>query len=302
VQGQTNESTVDESELDDEDRNEDAGPGETNAPKVAAPKPAAVAVAEPAVAKTIAATTAAFAAASVIEAEVTTFPAQDALAPVEKTESAEPVASPHWATRPEVSVSAPAATAFNLPTLPPIPEASPEAENTNTVETHVVAAPVTTVSSVAEEQSAPHAWADGHTTAAEVPATVIESTPVDEEHAAPAANDSTIDFRAQSSFEQQTTTVHIEAAPMPIAAAPADVTVEAAREPTSEAPTLQEPKLDQPQVEEPKVSAAPPAQGDLLASAPLHPVTEPAHPESALPASTVREDDDSSDKNASHGQ
>jgi len=295
VQGQTNESAIDESELDDEDRSEETSLSENNAPKAGAPKPAPAA--EPVAAKTIAATTAAFAAASVIDTEVTTLHVHEAVAPAEKTEAAEPAASPHWSTRPEVSVSAPAATAFNLPTLPPIPEASPEAEHTNTVETHVVAAPVAVVSSVAEEQSAPHAWADGHTSVAEASTTVIESTPASEEPAAPAANDSTIDFRAQSSFEQQTTTVHIEPAPLPIAAAPAEVTVEAVLE-----PTLEESKPNEPQVEEPKVSAAPPAQGDLLAGAPLHPVTEPVHPESTSPDSTVQEDESASDKNASHGQ
>lgn len=198
-----------------------------------------------------------------------------------------------------MSVSAPAATAFNLPTLPPIPEASSEAEHTHTVETHVVAAPVAAVSNVAEEQSAPRAWADGHTSAAEVPTTVIESTPASEEPATPAANDSTIDFRAQSSFEQQTTAAHIEPAPLPIAAAPVEVTVEAVLEPKLEESASSEP---QPQVEEPKVSAAPPAQGDLLAGAPLHPVTEPVQPESVSPDSTAQEDESASDKNASHGQ
>ena len=297
VQGQTNDSTVDESELDDEDRSEETSPAENREPKVAAPKPGVAPVAEPVAAKTIAATTAAFAAASVIETEMTTRHAHEAPARVEETEVAAPVASPHWAARPEVNVSAPAATAFNLPTLPPIPEASPEAENTNAVETHVAAASVAAVSNVAKEQSAPHAWADGHTATVEATATVIESTRVSEEPAAePAANDSTIDFRAQSSFEE-TTTAHIESTPMPIAAAPAEVPVEAALEPHSEAPQLEEPR-----VEEPKVTAAPPAQGDLLSSAPVHPVTEPSPPASTLPGTTVVEEDENSDKNASHGQ
>ena len=306
VQGQTNGSTVDDSELDDEDRSEEAGTADNNQPKAAAPKPVAAPAAESVAAKTIATATAAFAAASVIETEVTTSHAHEASAPIEKADVAAPPPSSDWATLPEVHVSAPAATAFNLPTLPPIPEASAEADHATVVETHVVAAAVATVTSVAEEQSAPHAWANGHTPAVEVPATVIESTQTSEEVAVPAANDSTIDFRAQSSFEE-TTTVHIEPAPMPIAAAPAEVKVEATLEPKSEQPKFEEPTLEEPtqgetKVEEPKVSAAPPAQGDLLAGTAPHPVTEPTHPESASPASTVKEDENSSDKSTSHGE
>ena len=313
AQGQADGLTIDESELDDEDRSEETSPGQASEASTAAPKPVA--------AKTIAATTAAFAAASVIETATTTAGAHEAPATIETIEASAPAAVSDWATRPEVSVSAPAATAFNLPTLPPIPEASAAVDQANVVETHVAAAPAAIVSSVAEEQSAPHAWADGHTAAVDAPAAVIESTPTSEAPATTATSDSTIDFRVQSTFEE-TTTVHIESAPLPVAAAPADVHVEAVIEPKAEASTPEEAKPEEikseeakreevrpdevkpeeVRVEEPKISAAPPAQGDLLASPSSHQVAEPTPPESASSHPTVEEDENASDKNASHGQ
>ena len=331
AQNQAEGLAIDESEFDDEDGGESATPAQASAPKAAAPKSVAAPVATPAPVKTIAAATAAFAAASVIETETTLDVREtSATVSIEKSDAAAPVASSDWSTRPEVSVSAPAATAFNLPTLPPIPEASTDADQANVVETHVVATPATIVSSFAEEQSAAHAWADRHTSAIEAPATVIESVPATE--AAPAADDRTIDFRAQSSFEA-TTTVHVQAthidthiemahsepAPTPVAAAPVEVTVQVAavaepkpEESKPEAIKAQETKpeeagpedirVEETKVEEPKMSAAPPAQGDLLASSLSHPIAEPTTPEISAPKPAVEEDENADDKNTSHGQ
>ncbi|MHA6203321.1 Rne/Rng family ribonuclease [Dyella soli] len=218
-------------DLDDEDRGEGATPApvETARPaKVAAPVAAVVASAA---AATIVRATEATAAADAFE--------QAAAAPVE----AAPVVETHVEQAPEHVLSAVAPVSFNLPSLPPIPEA-PAVEAEAPAIVAVPAEPVMVHATVAVEPtpSAP-LTADVEASTTHVPAAVVQTEP------AAATESSTIDFHAP---------LHAEA---PTAAPAAPV----------EAVTVQQEQAQPATEANPVVT---PKQGDLLAHAGHAPAPE----------------------------
>ena len=281
-------------DLDDEDRLP-----QENATTSAAPSPnAATAPAGTEQPASAVAVGAAIAAAAVAEAAASTPATAAPVADEPKTEAAPEFVAPaakHWASDvPEVSIPAPTPVAFNLPALPPIPQVV-DTENTPSeateapelAEVHIAVAAETG----AEPPAAPR-WIDNPVQAA------VETHPVEpvdppattsDEVAAEAiasTADNTIDFGTTSVFEQAAA-IHVEPAPIPLAAAPAPDNVETAVELPAE-----------PLVEEAKAPVAAPAQGDLLAGTLPLPISEPvpASEERATESVTEKDEGDLQDK------
>ncbi|HEX7813845.1 Rne/Rng family ribonuclease [Dyella sp.] len=300
----------DASDLDDEDRQEQAvsepvqAKAPTHTPVAAAPVSTAVAA--------VVAVTSTEAAQAPIQA-----PAIDTQASGEHplvgqattTISAAPIRTTRTdlETPPEVHASAPIAPSFNLPALPPIPQAESNSEDAITVHTseghaaqdHLEPSP-TAASNARVEESTSTAASSSHEPVAEAATPVISASthadaPVTEPATAAAREDQTIDFHGQAPLAH-TTLAFAEAAPQLVA-------IETKVEPVGEARTVEPPPVvevseaqattqetaQETAQESPKV-VAPPTQGDLLADAGVHHTTqEPSAPAAEAPAAPEEE-------------
>ena len=214
-----------------------------------------------------------------------------------------------------VSAAMPAATAFNLPTLPPIPDQAKSAAATNAADEQDIVGVTPTVVPAAPKPSADASTNVPPPDAAAAPATITTTTVTPTTISGP-------DFDAEPAVMRPVSVAAIPASPTVVApATPAPIATpapvpSAATPPTVAAPVARQ--EDHPvsvtipaatvDVSEKPTAAGPiaslplPEQGDLLVAQPTHPAkpTPPAD-EADKPASPLPHDESDAHRNDSHG-
>jgi ribonuclease E len=286
--------------LDDEDRDEAAG-----AATAAKPATRSEPLREPFAAGTIAATVVGAtdnvtpAPAAEVHHLVTAQPAEKAAATTSADNQPKPTATPIAAT---VNAAAPTVTAFNLPTLPPIPDQAKSAaatadEKQDTVKITAAAAtapaPISSMPQIVSAAVVSHDDAEAKADAI-APAPVV-GMPVTTPEVVQ------INLAAPARDIGQASDAQPEARPTPATAAPAAPVIQ---QPSKSADTAPPATLvgmpEKPTSTSPIASLPLPKQGDLLAQ-PVHPVkpAAPSHEESK-PMTALPDDEHGEHKNGSH--